>query len=55
MFERHHSPRPRRFERILPWLWIIGPAYLVALAIAFLSESGASGGHGFIGVLLATN
>lgn len=38
MFQRRPTASPRRFGQILPWLWIIGPAYLVALAIALLAE-----------------
>ena len=41
MFERRSVSSERRRSQMLPWIWIIGPAYLVALVIALAAESGS--------------
>ncbi len=51
MIERHRVTLQRRVRHLLPWLWIIGPAYLVALAIALLTEADAPGGRGIVDLL----
>lgn len=55
MFERRSSSPQTRFRQILPWLWIIGPAYLVALAIALLAEPGTEGGREMFDRIFAAN
>lgn len=44
MLENRPAPAQRRFGHILPWLWVVGPAYLVAMLIAMLAETRATDG-----------
>lgn len=41
MIDQHAQRPPRRIDQLKPWLWVVGPAYLVALAIALLAEPGS--------------
>lgn len=55
MPDPHAARTPRRFGHILPWLWVVGPAYLVALVIAMLVETRADGGSFVMDFISALN
>ncbi|MEQ1712644.1 MAG: hypothetical protein ABL908_14760 [Hyphomicrobium sp.] len=55
MIDQQPPRPPRRIEQLKPWLWVVGPAYLVALAIALLAEAETSASVQAIARLFSQN